>query len=39
MTAAGAKASDCVACGQCERACPQQLDVIARLRECAKTLE
>ena len=39
VTAAGAKASDCVACGQCERACPQQLDVITRLRECAKTLE
>lgn len=38
-TAGGAKASDCIACGQCERACPQQLDVIARLRECAKTLE
>jgi len=38
-TAGGAKANDCIACGQCERACPQQLDVIARLRECAKTLE
>ncbi len=29
------RASDCIACGQCERACPQQLDVIARMRECA----
>ena len=38
-TAGGAKASDCIACGQCERACPQQLDVIARLKECVKTFE
>ena len=29
------KASDCIACGQCERACPQQIDVIARLQDCA----
>lgn len=29
------KASDCIACGQCERACPQQIDVISRLQDCA----
>ncbi len=35
----GGKASECIACGQCERACPQQIDVIARLKECAENLE
>ena len=33
------KASDCIACGQCEMACPQQIKVIERLRECAANLE
>ncbi|MDE7114175.1 MAG: aldo/keto reductase, partial [Acetatifactor sp.] len=30
-------AADCIACGQCERACPQQIKVIERLADCAKT--
>ena len=29
------KAADCIAGCQCERACPQQIDVIARLKECS----
>ncbi len=33
------KASDCVKCGQCVRACPQQIDVIARLADCAAKFE
>lgn len=28
-------AGDCIECGQCGQACPQQIDVIARLKECA----
>ena len=33
------KASDCVACGQCEHACPQHLSVIQYLRDCAAQFE
>ncbi len=33
------KASDCIACGQCEGACPQHIDVIERLKTCAAAYE
>lgn len=36
---AGANASDCIACGQCEGACPQKLPIISYLQEIAETLE
>ncbi len=32
-------AGDCIQCGQCEAACPQQIDVIARLEDCAEAFE
>lgn len=35
VTGAGA-AVDCIACGQCERACPQQIKVIDRLKDCGE---
>ena len=38
-TAKGGKASDCIACGQCEGACPQQIDVIEQLKACANNFE
>ncbi|MCG6905763.1 MAG: aldo/keto reductase [Desulfobacteraceae bacterium] len=31
---AGQTAAGCIACGQCEEACPQGIDIIAGLREC-----
>lgn len=34
-TAKGGKAGTCIQCGQCESACPLQIDVITRLQDCA----
>ena len=34
ITQGKGRASDCVACGQCERACPQHLPIIDLLRSC-----
>ena len=35
----GGKASDCLACGQCESACPQHIDIIEQLKTIASKLE
>ena len=39
LAAKGNVASDGIGCGQCERACPQHIKVIQRLKECAAALE
>ena len=39
MTKRRAKASDCLSCGQCERACPQHIKVIDRLKDVAEVFE
>ncbi len=36
---AGNFASACIACGACEDVCPQNIDIIAQLRECVDALE
>ena len=35
----GASAADCIACGQCEDACPQHISVISELKKCREALE
>jgi predicted aldo/keto reductase-like oxidoreductase len=38
-TANKGKASDCIACGQCEGACPQRINIIERLKDCAEAFD
>ena len=38
-TGSGGRASECINCGQCERACPQRLKVTDYLKQCAEKLE
>lgn len=38
-TSAGRKASDCIKCGKCEKACPQHLEIRRLLEDVAKEFE
>ena len=35
----GHRASDCIGCKQCERACPQHLKIVDHLKQCAEMME
>ena len=39
VTGAGGRASECIECGQCERSCPQHLQITQHLKDCAGALE
>lgn len=39
MTAHTGKAKDCIACGQCERVCPQHLQIIDLMKEASEKLD
>ena len=39
VTAGRGKADDCIQCGQCEEACPQQLPIISLLEKCRALAE
>lgn len=39
VTSLGGKASECIDCKQCERVCPQHLEITDYLKQCADALE
>lgn len=39
FTGGKAKASQCAACGQCEAACPQHIQIMDKLKEIAQAYE